>query len=405
MRFDTIIIGGGLSGLIAGISLAKKGEKPLIVSSGQSALHFFSGSFELFGNEGNPLDEIAKLDSSHPYGKMGVKRVGELAQKVKPLFAEIGIKMVGENNLNHYRITPIGLLKPAWLTMDEYITVPADGKLGYKEVAIFNMEGFLDFHTDFVLSALAKRGVKGVVHNISMPQLERLRKNPTEMRATNIAKTLKGELIDELARQINQKCGNADFALLPTVMGLEESSEIDNLKNKVEKPLHFLATIPPSVPGIRMQIILRRYFRQLGGTYLLGDNVKGGEIADSQLKYIYTNNHGEMKFESSKFILATGSFFSHGIESDSTRVYEPILGLDIESTPERFQWYDRDVFKAQPYMKFGVKTDNSFRVMKDGNVIENLYAAGSVLSGFNAIKEGCGAGVSILTALDIVDKF
>jgi len=33
--------------------------------------------------------------------------------------------------------------------------------------------------------------------------------------------------------------------------------------------------------------------------------------------------------------------------------------------------------------------------------VDNLYAAGAVLSGFNALKEGSGAGVSILTALHV----
>ena len=67
MRFDTIIIGGGLSGLVAGIELVRKGQKCLMVSSGQSALHFFSGSFELCSKDENPLKAIAALDAAHPY--------------------------------------------------------------------------------------------------------------------------------------------------------------------------------------------------------------------------------------------------------------------------------------------------------------------------------------------------
>lgn len=76
MKFDYIIIGGGLCGLSAGIRLAEQGKKTAIVSSGQSALHFCAGSFGLLGKNGdktvlNPLEELDRLPEKHPYRLMG----------------------------------------------------------------------------------------------------------------------------------------------------------------------------------------------------------------------------------------------------------------------------------------------------------------------------------------------
>ena len=50
-------------------------------------------------------------------------------------------------------------------------------------------------------------------------------------------------------------------------------------------------------------------------------------------------------------------------------------------------------------MSFGVATDSHLRVVKGGKTVENLYATGNVLSGFNAVKDGCQTGVSLITGL------
>jgi glycerol-3-phosphate dehydrogenase subunit B len=80
MKFDTIIIGGGLTGLICGIKLSQQGQKCVIISNGQSALHFSSGSFDLLNNlpdgsaVNNPCESVGKLiniSPSHPYAKIG----------------------------------------------------------------------------------------------------------------------------------------------------------------------------------------------------------------------------------------------------------------------------------------------------------------------------------------------
>lgn len=404
MKFDTIIIGGGLAGLTAGIELSRKGQKCLIVSSGQSALHFFSGSFELCGQDENPFKAIGNLGKGHPYSKLGEDNVRKYADAVKPFFKEVGVVFKGETCRNHWRITPLGGLKRAWLTLDEYADVPADGTMPWKKVALLNVDGFLDFHTSYIAAGLAERGVETVVKGISMPELDKLRENPTEMRSTNIAKTLSGDVIGALAARINEYAKDVDAVLMPAVVGLTGCADVVRLKEMVARPLHFLATLPPSVPGIRMQMMLKRHFQRLGGTYMLGDSVVSGEFEDGRLRSISTNNHGGVKFEADNFILASGSFFSKGLVSDIDGVREPVFGLDVESLAERAQWYRRDMFEAQPYMGFGVSTDGSLRVQKDQKTVENLYAVGSVLGGCNSLKEGSGAGVAVLTALHVSES-
>ena len=69
MRMDTVIMGGGLSGLTCGIALAKRGQRVTIVAGGQSTLLFNGGSMELLGSiDGkditSPLEAIATLPSN-----------------------------------------------------------------------------------------------------------------------------------------------------------------------------------------------------------------------------------------------------------------------------------------------------------------------------------------------------
>jgi len=85
-------------------------------------------------------------------------------------------------------------------------------------------------------------------------------------------------------------------------------------------------------------------------------------------------------------------------------VFEPVLGLDVDSLENRNDWYNENVLKAQPYMDFGVATDAELHAIKDGRTIENLFVTGSILSGHNNIKLADGEGVSMLTAMYAAKK-
>lgn len=405
MKFDNIIIGGGLSGLVAAIESQRAGKNTAIVSTGQSALHFWSGSFEFLSDVGgdtivrDPLSEIRHLPPTHPYRKIGAERLARLLSRVVPLLVEAGIKTSGTLKKNHYRLTPLGFMKPAWLTLDEYFMTDRIDDVRGKEFAIVNIKGYLDFYPRFLSYGLQKLGAMCKTANIDIPQLAPLRKSATEMRATNISRFLTDEAVDSLAEAINKVSAPGDTVIMPALLGMFDDEPVKRLRNAVEAPLYFIATTPASVPGVRCQLGLRDYFIRLGGTFLAGDTVTGGDFSGNRLSRIFTVNFGDMPLYADNFVISTGSFFGHGLIADMERIYEPVFGLDLNVDAGRTEWYNKDFYASQPYMAYGVVTDEEFRPSRKGETIENLYATGALLAGFNALKEGSGAGITLATAL------
>jgi len=410
MNYDTIIIGGGLAGLVAGIVLQERGQRTAIISTGQGALHFSSGSMALLSRdaEGNvidkPLEHLAALPAGHPYSKVGATKTAAHAREAKALMERAGIAVLGTEASNHYYLTPVGLFKPAWLsTVDSAVSPTPDGSK-WGKTAIVGIKGFLDFYPGFIADNLAKSGLKCEVAELTTPELEHLRKNTTEMRAPGIAKIMHGEALERFAKAIIAAVPSAETVIIPAVVGLDGRTEVDKLRRLTGKKIICLSTHPISVQGVRMQFALRRYYEKKDGTYLLGDNVTAGYMDGDRLSVIDTANLGHGSLKAGNFILATGSFFSKGLVAEPDRIYEPVFGVDVVTVGSRADWFKDNIFEAQPFVEFGVATDGEFRVSKDGKIISNFYAVGSILGGCNSLKEGSGAGVAVVTAIEVANR-
>ena len=405
MRMDTVIIGGGLSGLTCGIALAKRGQRVTIIASGQSTLLFNGGSMELLGNiDGNavtaPLEAIATLPQSHPYSKIGADNIAGLADEAKKLLADAGISMEGNATANHWRITPMGVAKPAWLTLSENVRIDSLDKLPAKRVALMCIRGYFDQPNGMLAQGLRELGFEVDAIEFTTDDITTLRRSPSEMRATTLAKRLvSNNALQRLADQINNLAGDAELVLLPSVFGQTDAADFQTLQSLVKKPLRLVATLPPSVAGGRMQTLLRHYFKMLGGNYLMGDSAVSGQFDGDKLMSVTTAKLGDMPLRANNFILASGSFISRGLIADYERVYEPVFDLDVDADSDREQWTRFGVLEPQAYSRYGVATDGDLRCLKQGKPIQNLRAIGSVLSGHDAVKMGDGTGVSLLTAL------
>ena len=370
MKFDTVIIGGGLAGMVAGITLEKAGKKTAIISTGQNALHFFSGSFE---------------------------SLQEPEQRIVDLFAEAGVRL-------HYspgvRLMPLGTFRESALALEDIDIFPSAQFA--RKVLIVNFLGYHDFFSSFLADGLEKQGMSCRVRFLNLPEMEKLEQSPSEMRSVQIARTM-DRVWEKVVQEVRVLLKDEDTVVLPQVFGLQDMSVPGRIRQGIPARVIFAGTLPPSVPGLRTQILLKQRYQLLGGTYFMGDEVVRAHMHDGVVHSVATKNLDNHYIEGDHFILATGGYFSKGLVSNPFQVFEPVFGLDVEYNEDRNAWYNPAFKEDQPYMNFGVKANENLQALKDGQPVENLYVAGSVL-GSTRPEFGTAAGKAVRTALHAADQ-
>ncbi|MGO2367654.1 MAG: glycerol-3-phosphate dehydrogenase subunit GlpB [Serratia sp. (in: enterobacteria)] len=415
MRFDVVVIGGGLAGMTCAIRLSEQGKRCAVVSSGQSALYFSSGSLDLLAQlpDGTPVEApLAALPAlaiqapQHPYSLMGAERVATLSDEAARLLHRCGLSLQGGSERNHLRVTPLGTRRATWLSPQAIPVTPLEGELPWQNIAVIGIEGFLDFQPQLVASSLTQAlGIKAEVAHMHLPVLDRLRNNPSEFRAVNIARVLDlAENLTLMADEVRRLAGDAEAIFLPACLGLEDDKPLAALQAAVGKPIRVLPTLPPSVLGMRLHQALRSRLQQLGGVFMPGDSVLRADIDAGRVTGLYTRNHTDIPLIAQHVVLASGSFFSNGLVADFDGIREPVLGLDVDSRTDRADWCHSDLFAPQPYLQFGVRTDSQLRAIRHGEPVSNLFAIGAVTGGYDPLQQGCGAGVSLIGALHVAQQ-
>ncbi len=365
MKFDTVIIGGGLAGLMAGLALQKQKIDSAIVSAGQSALYFFSGSFESLQEPPRTMAEI---------------------------FREAGVALHYHSGL---RLMPMGKFESAACSIDD-VSLFSTPKIGRKAL-IVSFVGYYDFYAGFLAQELEKQGVRCRIKLLDVQKLSAQQQSPREMRTMQIARTM-DRIWESVVREIRIISSDEDVVILPQVFGLKDISVPGRIREGLPAKVVFVGTFPPSVGGIRTHMQLKRRYETLGGTFLAGDTAVGAQVHDGVVRSIATQNLGSHFLEAKHFILASGAYFSKGLKSTPQKIYEPVFSLDVIQGAQRSEWYDPLFKNEQPYLGYGVATDEALHPLSGGRVLQNLFAAGAIL-GATRPELGSGGGLAVRSAL------
>ena len=382
--YDVVVIGGGMSGLMASLYLAGKRFKTALISRGDPVCSLSTGCIDLLSSPPHPLEGLVDLPREHPYHLVGRKGIEEAFKIFKEIMAAAGIHYVGSVKNNREILTPIGTFKTTCL-----VPVTMADSEGCTEgyIHMISFKGIKDFYPSYITSRLKNIGFSlydaGVSSTLGI--------------ATRFEE--KGFLEGFIAWLEGLEIPAGKVAL-PAVLGLKNPDGIrEEIAQRIGRDVFEIPTLPPSIPGLRLFRSLKGVLRERGGDLYWGKAISSVECHGSQIEAVTLSASGRpSRVQGRVFILATGSFVSGGLFATSSAVKETVFDIPVFVPGARKDWFWNDFFTAgHPIEKAGLEVDGSFRPLHSR--LENLFACGSILAHAEIMKNHCGHGLAIATGL------
>lgn len=423
MNTDLLVIGAGLSGLMAAHTAAQAGLRVQVVAKGLGSMHWAAGTVDVMGYTSEemsrpvqrPLDAIQGLSATHPehpYALLGMQQVQGALDAFMALASELGMPYSGAgfdtlrtstSGANLLLPSAVGALRPTYLAPQAQLA----GDMSRPEpLLIVGFTGLRDFYPELIAENLAKQGFAARAAFLPLSLLtEESDRNNVHLAQALDDKTRRAKLGGELKRLIRpgERIG------LPALLGLDDhAAAFADLQSAAGAPIFEIPTLPPSVPGMRLFKALRARLWSLGVQLYAGMEAIGAETipangAAGRVQWVETATTSRpMKNRAKAYLLATGGILGGGFDSDHTgKIWETVFGLPLTIPQKRYEWF-RPAFMdpaGHPVFNGGVAVDQRMQpVNAAGQVVYgNLWAAGGALASVDPIQQHSLEGIAIAT--------
>lgn len=396
-----VVVGAGLAGLVAGIRLAQGGARVTVVSTGAGGLHLSPGTIDVLGYAPERVDAtapaIARLAAErpgHPYAALAPEPLEASLAWFREATAPLGHE--GDPGRNMLLPTAAGVARPTALAP---AAVAAGALTGAMRIVAVGLRSLKDFYAAFLADNLERarlpEGTSVAARAVEVGWSARPDQAdvsaPVHARALDLPEERR-RLAEELAPLIEP----GELVALPAVLGLRRPVEAwTDLQELLGAPVAEVPTIPPSVPGMRLQATLVELLRASGGDLVLGPTAGGLEGAGGRVTGVRVSAAlRERTLPADAVVLATGGFASGGIVLDSRGgLRESVADLPVVGEATLSPRYLDD----QPLLRAGVAVDEAMRPLDpDGRVVwDNLHAVGALVAGAEPWREKSGEGIAI----------
>jgi glycerol-3-phosphate dehydrogenase subunit B len=399
--YDVVVVGLGLAGLVAGLAAASRGASVLVTGKGYGTLRFRTGTIDVLGyrdgspvaSPGSELPALAGGRPPHPYALAPSDLPDGLAT-VRAATAARGTPLGGDLTANQLIATAAGTLRPTCLAPPSMVA-----KWDGADVLVVGLEGYRDFEASLVAAVLpaaaAQAGLELVTRpvTVDLPSL-----HVRHLGGLELARQFEQPSFRrELAAAIQPALEAATLVALPAVVGLERHADAaSELAERLGTALVELPTLPPSVPGLRLELALAAALREAGVRLQVGARVR---VTATHVE-LEAAGH-PLRIPARRLVLATGGFASGGLEVliDGS-VHETVADLPVW-VPDGSTLFGRSFLEPGGHAAglAGVLVDGRMRPVDASGapLRDGLFCAGGVLAGARRAVEKSADGICCAT--------
>jgi anaerobic glycerol-3-phosphate dehydrogenase B subunit len=268
MSYDTIVVGAGLAGLTAALRLTEQGQRVMVVARGIGATHLAPATIDVLGYVADArvesptvaLPSLLGGEPEHPYAHLGAVRIAAALTWFCAHTEKLGY--TGSLDANMLLPTALGVAKPSALVPQTM--AGGDLRAGGRFVFV-GFKGFKDFHPSLLADNLTRA-------ELATPVTARaLVLDPPPSRRGDLSGRVMagrfdaGELGDWIVSALDGKVDADERIGIPAVLGLRHADATwQALEAKLGRSIFEVATLPPSIPGIRLYETLAKQLRDAG---------------------------------------------------------------------------------------------------------------------------------------------
>lgn len=403
---EVLIIGAGLTGLFASALAVQRGAAVTLAAQGRGGLEISHGCIDVWGKTSSPSRSLSRLHNDHPYSRAGLDALRSALQFLGEITHEANYPLSGKISRNLQLPTANGAIIQTALAP---LAVAQGNLIDKTPFALAALKPMRDFYPRLVAANLRLFGVDvQAVIDLPLPGAPEKR----DAYALDLAYLFdNAEWREEIARAWKPRLTGVKRLGLPAVIGIRHHQEAyRDLQESLGVTLFEIPTLPPSLPGIRLERILRRRLQEKGVLLIEGTRAVGqvdGRSAGTRVSGAVLQTAGGPRLYSADVVLlATGGVLHGGLKyRQDGHVQETVFDLPVHYETGRADWTSHSPMQTQPFSHFGLHVNDRMQPLgTDGSALfENLFVAGGLIAGADRAIEGSRQGIDLATAFRAVE--